>query len=529
MISYLTENRPLVAAFAGRSPARGVRRGAPIADRVFRAAPRLAEFLRPAEIVAVKGPLDRPISGLAIDSRRAAPGSVFFALPGRRTDGAQFIDEAISRGAVAVVSRQLPLFPPAGVTFVRVADPRAVQGAVAQRFYRNPDRDLAVIGVTGTAGKTTVAHVLKHLLEAEERVGLLGTICYDLGARTVPALRTTPEALDTFGLLAQMRGAGCHEAIVEVSSQGLEQRRVRGLQFAAAIFTNLAPDHLDAHGTLESYAAIKARLFTGDGACPPKISIVNADDPYGRRLAALLTAGGATRVVTYGEHPTAAVRLEKIILGARRTAGRLVWPGGSAIVDSPLTGGAGVGNTLAALATAWALGRDLAACASRLRSFTGVAGRMERIDAGQPFEVVVDYAHTEVALRRALGELRAITRGRVLAVFGCGGHGDRSQRPRMTRAAQEGADFTFATADNPRREGLARIFDDMRPGVIAADRIAWIEGRRRAIELAFRAAAPGDCVLIAGKGHESCQELADTIVPFDDRHVARELLRERVR
>lgn len=525
MIDYLVQDRPLVAAFAGRALARGVRRAPPIADRVFRTAPRLSDFLRPAEIVGVKGELDRPISGLAIDSRRVSPGAVFFALPGRRTDGAAFIDEAVSRGAVAVIARTLPLFPTGGVTFIRVSDPRATLAAVAQRFYKSPDRDLSVVGITGTAGKTVVAHVLKHLLESERRVGLLGTICYDLGARTVPAMRTTPEALDTFGLLAQMRGAGCREAIVEVSSQGIEQRRVRGLQFAAAVFTNLAPEHLDSHGTLENYAAIKTRLFTSEAACPPKLAVINLDDAHGRRLAATLAPRGATRVVSYGENISADVRAEKVTVGARGSAFRLVWPAGTVVIDSPLPGRANVSNVLAAFATAWAMGRDLFECAMRLKSLGGVAGRMERVAFGQPFDVVVDYAHSEGALRRALGELRATTRGRLFVVFGCGGHGHRVERPLMVRAAQELADFTVATADNPRREGVSRIFDDMRAGVVAADRIAWIEGRRRAIEVAFHLARPGDCVLIAGKGHESCQELADTVVPFDDRLVARELLR----
>ncbi|MBL9186113.1 MAG: UDP-N-acetylmuramoyl-L-alanyl-D-glutamate--2,6-diaminopimelate ligase [Opitutaceae bacterium] len=520
MIGYLTPDHPLIEAFA-----RGPRRASPVADRVFRKAPKLADFLRPAEVLGAKGPLDRPISGLAIDSRRVAPGAVFFALPGLRTDGAAFIDEAVSRGAVAVVGRSLPLFPPGGVTFVRVADPRATLAAAAQRFYQSPDRDLAVTGITGAAGKTVTAHVLKHLLETERRVGLLGTICYDLGARTVPALRTTPESLDTFGLLAQMRAAGCRDAIVEVSPQGIEQRRVRGLRFSACVFTNLASEHIDGVTTATNYAAATTRLFATEAGAPPAISIVNIDDAHGRRLAAMLASNAATRLVTFGENPAADVRAEKISVGARRAVFRLVYPGGVIAVESPLAGRANVSNLLGALATLWALGRNVEEGVARLRGFAGVPGRMERIDAGQPFDVVVDYAHTAGALRRTLGELRAVTRGRLFTVFGCGGHRDPARRAGMVRAAQELADFTLATADNPRSEGVARIFSDMRAGVTAPDRIAWIEGRRRAIEIAFSLARPGDCVLVAGKGHESCQELADTVVPFDDRLVARELLR----
>lgn len=525
MIGYITQDRPLVEAFARRAPAAGERRVSPAADRALRHAPKLGDFLRAGEVLGLKGALDCRFSGLALDSRRVAPGAVFFALPGRRTDGAAFIDEAVSRGAVAVVGRALPLFPPGGVTFVRVADPRATLAGVARRFYKSPDRAMSVVGVTGAAGKTTVAHILKHLLEDERRVGLLGTVRYDLGARVVPALRTTPESLEIFGLLAQMRDAGCREAIVEVSAQGIEQRRVRGLQFEACVFTNLAADHPGGPAALEELALMKARLFTSEAEAPPPLSIVNLDDAHGRRLAAGLAAQiAATRVVTFGEHPQAQVRAEKILVGTRGASFRLVWPGGALRVESPLPGRANVSNLLAALATAWALGRDPAACVARLRSFPGVAGRMERVDAGQPFEVVVDYAHTAGALRHALGELRAATRGRLITVFGCGGHRDRAQRPAMTRAVQELADFAIATSDNPRSEGVARIFDDMRPGVTIPDRIGWIEGRRRAIEMAFQLARPGDCVLLAGKGHESCQELAETVVPFDDRQVARELL-----
>lgn len=525
MIGYLTTNYSLIHAFAQPAPVRRTRREALAANRIFKMAPKLSDYFHEGEILAVKGTLDRPISGLAIDSRRVAAGSLFFALPGQRADGASFIDEAVSRGAVAVVTRKMPALPPAKVTFIQVADARAMLASVAQRFYKFPDRDMTVVGVTGTNGKTTVTHLLKHLLNGDQRVGLIGTINYDLGARTVPSFRTTPEAVDIFGMLAQMRDAGCRHAVMEVSSHGIDQQRVRGLQFGAAVFTNLTRDHLDYHQTLESYFEVKTRLFTGASGRAPKVSVVNLDDAYGARLAAKLRAEVAeTKVVTFGENADAQVRAENIQLRFSHTTFRLVWPGGAMDLDSPLVGRYNVSNLLAAVATAWGLGRDPSVILARLRAFKGVPGRMERIDEGQPFNVLVDYAHTDDALRNALGMLRAITPGRLLVVFGCGGNRDRAKRPLMTRAVQEFADFAFATADNPRNEVLEQIFDDMRPGATSPGRIAWMDDRQRAIAFALDAAKPGDCVLIAGKGHESYQEFADKVFPFDDRQVAREIL-----
>jgi UDP-N-acetylmuramoyl-L-alanyl-D-glutamate--2,6-diaminopimelate ligase len=488
-------------------------------------APKLSDYFRDGEILAAKGALDRPITGLVIDSRRVVPGTLFFALPGLRADGASFIDEAVSRGAAAIVTTKLPSHVPAKVTFIQVSDPRATLAAIAQRYYKHPDRDMTVVGVTGTNGKTTVTHLIKHFLNGDQRVGLMGTITYDLGARTVPSFRTTPESVDIYGMLAQMRDAGCRQAVMEVSSHGIDQQRVRGLQFGAAVFTNLTRDHLDYHKTLDAYFSVKTRLFTGETGSVPKIAVVNLDDPHGEKLAAKIAAEvPGSRLVTFGENPRAQIRAENVQLNFKNTTFRLAWPGGTMELDSPLIGRYNVSNLLAAIATACGLGRDPVVFLARLRAFKGVPGRMERIEEGQPFNVLVDYAHTDDALRNALGMLRAITPGRLLVVFGCGGNRDRTKRPLMTRAVQEFADFAFATADNPRTEALARIFDDMREGVIASDKIMWIDDRRKAISVALDMAKPGDCLLIAGKGHESYQEYADTVFPFDDRQVVRELI-----
>ena len=521
MIGYLTSNSALIHAFSPR-PASRSRRETLALNRVFKMAPKLSDYFPDGEILAQKGGLDRPISGLAIDSRRVVPGNLFFAIPGRRADGATFIDEAVSRGAVAIVTQKLPGHAPARVTFIEVADVRTALARVAQRYYKFPDRDMTVVGVSGTNGKTTVTHLIKHFLNGDQRVGLIGTINYDLGARTVPSFRTTPESLDIYGMMAQMRDAGCRQTVMEVSSHGIDQQRVLGLQFGAAVFTNLTRDHLDYHQTLEAYFAVKTKLFTGGTGTVPKVAVVNLDDPYGEKLAGQIPAG--VKAVTFGENPRALVRAENVALNFKNTTFRLVWPGGTLEIDSPLIGRYNVSNLLAAIATAWGLGRDPVVFLARLRAFGGVAGRMERIEEGQPFNVLVDYAHTDDALRNALGMLRAITPGRLLVVFGCGGNRDRTKRPLMVKAVQEFADFAFATADNPRSEALAQIFADMKAGVTAPGKISWTEDRRRAISLALDAAKAGDCLLIAGKGHESYQEFADTVIPFDDRQVVRELI-----
>jgi len=522
MIGYLTPNYPLVAAFRSL-PATRRRPVDRVSQQIFKMAPKLSDFLNDDEIVASKGDLDRPISGLAMDSRRVLHGNLFFALPGRRADGNLFLDEAVNRGAVAIIAEKIPAVTSARVTYVQVADARRLLARVSQRFFKFPDRSLDLVGVTGTNGKTTVAALAKHLLSTDrQRVGLIGTVNYDLGARVVPSYRTTPEALELYGMLAQMRDAGCRQAVMEVSSHGIDQQRVLGMQFGVAVFTNLTQDHLDYHGSMDAYFAVKARLFRGETAPAPRAAAINLDDPHGRRLAA--DAPATIRLVTFGEAPDAQIRAENIRLGFTGAAFTLVWPEGRAEIESPLIGRYNVSNVLAAFAACYALGRDPQIIAPRLKSFTGVSGRMERVDAGQPFNVLVDYAHTDDALRNALGMLKAITPGRLLVVFGCGGNRDRAKRALMTAAVQELADAAWATADNPRHEPLLQIFSDMKPGVTAPERITFVEDRRRAISLALDAARPGDCLLIAGKGHETFQELADTVVPFDDRQVVRELI-----
>ncbi len=522
MIGYLSPNYPLVAAFRSLTATR-IRPADRHSRKIFKMAPKLSDYFNDEEIVASKGELDRPISGLAMDSRRVLAGNLFFALPGRRADGISFIDEAILRGAVAIVAEKIPSATAARVTYIQVADARRALARVSQRFFNFPDKALELVGVTGTNGKTTVTNLIKHLLATTtQRVGLIGTVNYDLGARIVPSYRTTPESLELYGMLAQMRDAGCRQAVMEVSSHGLDQHRLLGMAFNVAVFTNLTRDHLDYHKTFEAYFEVKSRLFNGRVGPAPRAAVINVDDPYGRALVAQVPP--ACRLVTFGEAEGALVRAENVKLGFKGAAFRLVWPGGAMDLESSLIGRYNLSNLLAAFAACYALGRDPAIIASRLKTFAGVPGRMERIEEGQPYNVLVDYAHTDDALRNALGMLRAITPGRLFVVFGCGGNRDRTKRPLMTAAVQEFADFAWATADNPRSEALAQIFTDMQTGVQQPDKITFVEDRRRAISLALDAARAGDSLLIAGKGHETYQEFADTIVPFDDRQVVRELI-----
>lgn len=522
MIGYLTPNYPLVAAFRAL-PGQPRREATRTSRRLTQMAPKLSDFLPEEELAGHRGDLHRPVSGFAIDSRRVLPGNVFFALPGGRVDGAAFMDEAINRGAVAIVAERIPAVTATRVTYLQVTDARRALARAAQRYFGFPDRSLELVGITGTNGKTAVASLTKHLLSSStQRVGLIGTVNYDLGNRTVPSYRTTPESLEVHGLLAQMRDAGCRQAVMEVSSHGIEQQRVLGVQFAVAVFTNLTQDHLDYHGTMDAYFEVKRRLFNGGTGAAPRVAAVNLDDPRGRGLAGQVPA--TVSVVTYGEAPEAMIRAEEVRLDLKGTRFRLVWPGGARGIESPLVGRFNVSNLLAAFAAVHALGRDLQVAAARLRSFAGVPGRMERVEEGQPYDVLVDYAHTDDALRNTLSMLRTITPGRLLVVFGCGGNRDRSKRAPMTAAVQEQADLAWATADNPRSEAIEQIFADMGAGVSRPECIAFVADRRRAISQALDAARAGDCVVIAGKGHETFQEFAGTVVPFDDRQVARELI-----
>jgi len=485
--------------------------------------PTFQELMEGLPVLGRSGDWSVHVTGLVTDSRRVLPGSLFFALPGLRSDGHAFVDEAVARGAAAVVSwSQVGGIP--AVAAAHVGEPRKALAEVARRFHGHPERSLTLAGVTGTNGKTTVSTLLRHLLQSDgSSWGLIGTVRYHLGGRrSVPSFKTTPESADLAAFFRQMADAGCAGACLEVSSHALDQDRVHGFRFSVAGFTNLTRDHIDYHGDLEAYFAAKRRLFDGGTGAAPDVCAVNADDAHGRRLAEACRGRGA--VVTYGRSAGADLHAEDVTFDPVGAAFTVRWRGATARFVSALPGAYNVENVLCALAMAAGLGRDPLALASAVADFPGVPGRMERVDAGQGFQVYVDYAHTDDALRNALGMLRAITPGRVLCVFGCGGSRDRGKRPVMTAAVAGLAHRAWATADNPRRENIEDIFADMRaaPGGVA--NVAFVPDRREAIALALADARPGDCVLIAGKGHETTQEFADTVVPFDDRQVARELI-----
>lgn len=484
---------------------------------------KLSELLDPTVAKPVKGGLDPVVSRLAIDSRRVTPGSLFFALPGTKIDGNRFVDEAIARGAVAVVSSHARRFPSSKVAHVTVEDPRRALAYAARAFFDFPDKALALIGVTGTNGKTTVAFLARHLLSGCDRtVGCIGTVGYDLVKRTVPSFRTTPEAHDLCELMSQMQSFGCSGAVMEVSSHGIDQQRIAGMQFEIAAFLNLTRDHLDYHGDMESYYQVKKRLFTGELGNLPRIAVVNVDDPYGRRL--LEEIPESLRVIRFGRAVDADLRAARAELTAEGSRFTAIWQDREFAVESPLIGHYNVSNTLAAFAICLASGVDLEYCIERLDTFDGIPGRMEKVVRDQDYTVLVDYAHTEDALRNALTMLREVTEGKLKVVFGCGGNRDRGKRPAMTAVAVELADYCWATSDNPRNESVEDIFEDMRAGAGDGSKIRFVPDRRRAIELALKSCEPGDCLLIAGKGHESFQEYGETVVPFDDRKVAAELL-----
>ncbi|AOQ23502.1 UDP-N-acetylmuramoyl-L-alanyl-D-glutamate--2,6-diaminopimelate ligase [Moorella thermoacetica] len=485
----------------------------------------LAELVAPLKVIARGGNQQVPLTGLHYDSRRIQSGFLFVAIKGFKTDGHLYIDAALERGAVAVVLAQERTLPP-GVAWVRVDDTRLALGQLAARFYDYPSRKLRLIGVTGTNGKTTTTHLIQAILEAGGRpAGLVGTIGNRLGDRVLPAEHTTPESLDLQHLLYQMASLQARAVVMEVSSHALALHRVAGTEFDVAVFTNLTQDHLDFHHDMEDYFNCKARLFQGmdQGVkTGPKYAVINGDDPYGSRLAALTPVP----VVTYGCTPGCQVRARDIHLETGGSTSLVTWPGGEAAMELRLTGRYNIYNALAALAVALQEGIDPQVAIRALGRFKGVPGRLERVDQGQPFTVVVDYAHTPDGLENVLRAARQVTRGRLLVVFGCGGDRDRGKRPLMGRAAARLSDYSIITSDNPRSEDPEAIIADILPGVREVPGASYqvLVDRRRAIAAALALARPGDMVVIAGKGHETYQIVKDKTLPFDDRQVAREEL-----
>jgi UDP-N-acetylmuramoyl-L-alanyl-D-glutamate--2,6-diaminopimelate ligase len=467
--------------------------------------------------------LDAPCTGVVYDSRAVTRGSVFVALQGLRADGAAFAPQAIAAGATAIVAgMDVPAVP--GAAWVPVSDPRLALALLAAEFNGHPSRAMRVVGVTGTNGKTTTAYLVRAILEAAGiKSGLMGTVAYCIGDRTIEASRTTPEAPDVQGFLREMVDEACGACVMEVSSHALALRRVDGLHFAAGVFTNLTRDHLDFHGNMESYFAAKRRLF--EMLPPGAPAVVNLDDPRG---AALVEASGTP--VTYAIGKAADVTPGPLSFSLRGLAFDVRTPQGSVHVQSPLVGRPNVYNILAAAGVTAAIGIPLDAIEKGMARLAGVPGRFEVVS--QPKDditVVVDYAHTDDALRNLLETARPMATRRLITVFGAGGERDRTKRPLMGMVAARLSDVVMITSDNPRGEDPLQIIEEVKRGAEpetrqSGARVVTVVDRGEAIRQAVAEAAPGDVVLIAGKGHEKYQAIGGAVHPFDDVAVARAAL-----
>ena len=467
--------------------------------------------------------LDVEISGISTDSRRVRPGELFVALRGGHVDGRRFIDEAVSRGAAAVLSEGDGRPRPEGVPSVLVEDARDALAGIAARFYGNPSENLALTGITGTNGKTSTAYILRSMLEAAGfRSGLIGTIRYAIGGRTKAADFTTPEPQDFQGLLREMLEAGLSHVVAEVSSHALALRRVDYTRFLVAVFTNLTRDHLDFHRDMEDYFEAKKRLFTellaADGT-----AVLNLDDPYGKRLKSAINL----RTLTYGFEGGADLLGENLRVGPEGIRFDISYRGERRPVESGLLGAPNAQNILAAAGAALALGVSWEAIAAGVRNLRSVQGRFDRVNLGQDFLLIVDYAHTDDALKRLLRSAREITRGRVITVFGCGGDRDRGKRPLMGAAATELSDLVFVTSDNPRGEDPMAIIRDIEAGIERRN-YRVVPDRAEAIAEAVKAAGESDTVLIAGKGHEDYQLIRGERLHFSDREAAEAAVRTKM-
>jgi UDP-N-acetylmuramoyl-L-alanyl-D-glutamate--2,6-diaminopimelate ligase len=469
------------------------------------------------------------VTGLASDSRKVEPGTVFVAVPGFKQDGRKFIPEALQRGAAVVVTEGEDPLPGEAQARILVPSVREALARLADAYFGHPSRRLTVVGITGTNGKTTTAYLVEALLRAKGmRPGVVGTIQYRVGDQELPAGQTTPEPVELQSLLARMVDAGARGVAMEVSSHALALHRVDGMAFDVGVFTNLTQDHLDFHGTLEAYRQAKARLFVllARGGKPRPWAVINADDPAGRSM----TEGLDLPTLTYGMAASAQIRQRRFTSGIDGISLEAETPAGPLALRSPLIGEHNVMNLLAALGVGLALGMSPATVASALGSVASVPGRFEQVDAGQPFLVVVDYAHTPDALERVLTTTRKLTGARLGVVFGCGGDRDRGKRPIMGGIAARLSDRVWITSDNPRSEDPLAIMREIETGLgrvwPSPDRHVMIPDRRAAIRDALAWARPGDTVVIAGKGHETYQIIGSELFPFDDRAVARQILAE---
>jgi UDP-N-acetylmuramoyl-L-alanyl-D-glutamate--2,6-diaminopimelate ligase len=492
------------------------------------------ELAEEVSCVGSGGGSDEPVTGVEYDSRKVRPGAVFVAMKGGSTDGNRYVEKAIAAGALGIITDSAPQFDhllvfEAGLPVLEVEHGRRALAQASAAFFGHPERKLAATGITGTNGKTTTAFLLEALLNAAARkTVLIGTIEYHVAGEVRPSAHTTPESRDLFELMAEGASRGATELVTEVSSHALDQGRAAQVNFDVAVFTNLTRDHLDYHQTMEKYFAAKRLLFDGTVYPAPRVAVINAHDPHSEALAEAARQAGA-EVRSYGIG-AGDWRASSHTLTPSGAVIELETPAGAAKVISRLAGEVNILNLLAALAAAHARGvpfADLAAFVPRLQP---VPGRFQSVDAGQPFTVIVDYAHTDDALSNLTALARQMTAqsgGRVITLFGCGGDRDRTKRPKMGQAAGKGSDFVVATSDNPRSEEPLAILAEIEPGLKSSGVRYVIEpDRAAAIRLALGQAAAGDVVLIAGKGHEKEQILGFTSIHFDDTEVALSSLAE---
>ena len=495
------------------------------------------ELIEEVTAVGAGGGSEQPVTGVEYDSRRVRPGAVFVAMKGGSTDGNRYVEKAIAAGALGIITDSAQKFDhvlvfEAGLPVLEVEHGRRALAQAAAAFFGHPERRLAATGITGTNGKTTTAFLAEALLNAAARTTVLvGTIEYHVAGDVRPSMHTTPESRDLFELMAEGAGRGATELVTEVSSHALDQGRAIGLGFDVAVFTNLTRDHLDYHHTMEQYFAAKRLLFDGTVYPAPRVAVINAHDPRAEDLAQVARKAGAeVRTYGIGQRDRCDWRAASYSLTPGGAVLELETPAGAARVISRLAGEVNILNLLAAFTAAHARGVPFADLVEFVARLKPVPGRFQPVDAGQPFTVIVDYAHTDDALRNLTALARQMTAqsgGRVITLFGCGGDRDRTKRPKMGQAAGAGSDFVVATSDNPRSEDPAAILAEIEPGLKASGVQYTVEpDRAAAIRLALQAAKAGDVVLIAGKGHEKEQILAGRTIPFDDAAMALSALAE---
>lgn len=484
----------------------------------------LEELIKDANPIEICGDTKKDIKGIKYDSRNVTAGDLFVCVTGFKTDGHLYVHSAVKNGAIAILAEK-DLEVPQNVTLIKVADTRVAMADLAARFYGNPSSKLKLIGVTGTNGKTTTTHLIKKILEeAGYTVGLLGTISNMIGNEVLPAERTTPEAPDLQFLLHKMVNKGAHYAVMEVSSHALQLYRVRGCKFRSAVFTNISQDHLDFHESMEEYVDEKKKLFAMLSSSSENYGLVNNDDLYHQHFE----EASKVPVFKYAVDGSGDFKAQEVDVKPQGVSYTAFYPGGKISLNLKLTGLFSVYNSLAAFAVGFKEGIAPEIIKKALENITGVPGRFEKIECNQDFTVIVDYAHTPDSLKNVLETAKDFAKRRIITVFGCGGDRDRTKRPLMGEAAALNSDICVVTSDNPRSEDPEAIIEDIIPGVKKHTNSFKIEvDRKKAIKLALEMAQKNDIVIIAGKGHETYQEINGKKLPFDDKEVVKSILSER--